>query len=177
MSAKPESRAARRKARSRARLVRFLPWIAAGLLAAAVLLLLPGLLRSSADLPAMADAMRAVTASPEPTRNAPAAATDGLPAEEDAATDEPDGTAETDEATPAEASPAPDAHAEETPAPPLPAAAPASEPVKITISAAGDCTLGGDSSGRSYSAFAAAYKKNGAAYFLKNVRDIFAGTT
>jgi poly-gamma-glutamate synthesis protein (capsule biosynthesis protein) len=49
----------------------------------------------------------------------------------------------------------------------------ASEPGRLTISAAGDCTLGGDASQRTYAAFARAYKSGGADYFLKNVRDIF----
>ena len=47
--------------------------------------------------------------------------------------------------------------------------------VTVTISAAGDCTLGGDVPGGSYSRFARYYDENGAAYFLANVRDIFAG--
>ncbi len=215
---KPESRAARRKARNRARLVRLLPLIAAVFLAAAVLLLLPGVLRPNADLPAMADAAR-LTASESPGSDGnastgapglPDETTDGLSAvaanepaanEPDAGspdalsdgfadefseddTGSPDGMNadlpdETSDGFRADGSPAPEASIAETPAPPLPSAAlspsPASEPVRFTISAAGDCTLGGDASGRSYAAFASAYKKNGPAYFLQNVRDIFAG--
>lgn len=216
--AKPESRAARRKARTRARLIRILPWIAAVFLAAAVLLLLPGILRPAADLPAMADAARLTSPeSPGPDGKALGGAQDGLPAPiaaeaanaPDAATDKPgpgapDGmnadlpdetSDEPDTGAPdgmdadlpdeasdeilVDESPALDASTPETPAPPLPSTtpspSPASEPIRITISAAGDCTLGGDASGRSYSAFASAYRKNGAAYFLENVRDIFAG--
>jgi len=45
--------------------------------------------------------------------------------------------------------------------------------VRFTISAAGDCTLGGDTRSRTYSAFASAFKKGGAGYFFKNVREIF----
>lgn len=47
----------------------------------------------------------------------------------------------------------------------------ASEPVTITISAAGDCTLGVDS--RYNSAFNQYYKRHGAAYFLKKVKPVF----
>lgn len=209
--AKPESRAARRKARTRARLIRILPWIAAVFLAAAVLLLLPGVLRPKTDLPAMADAARLTatdepdaTVTDEPDTGAPDALSSGIADEFPGNfAESPDGlnavvagefSGRTADAPDAEAQDAMNADlpdeasdafradestALKTPAPPLPSAvpspSPASEPVRITISAAGDCTLGGDASGRSYSAFASAYRKSGPAYFLEHVRDIFAG--
>ncbi len=52
------------------------------------------------------------------------------------------------------------------------AAAKAAKPVEITISAAGDCTLGVDS--RYNSVFNGYYNRKGAAYFLKKVRPVFA---
>jgi len=142
------SRAARREACRKGRWTRILPWLAAAILAAAGLILLPGALRPPEDLPA--------------ATFAPVVAQTAL----DAASAAPDTgpvstTAALDAATSA-------------PAAPSPAPSPAAEPVTLTISAAGDCTLGGDASLRSYAAFARAYKNNGPDYFLKNVRDIFA---
>lgn len=46
-------------------------------------------------------------------------------------------------------------------------------PVSITISAAGDCTLGTDSSFNQSTSLNAYYNSNGAAYFLQNVKSIF----
>lgn len=46
-------------------------------------------------------------------------------------------------------------------------------PVSITISAAGDCTLGTDSSFNQSTSLNAYYNSNGAAYFLQNVKPIF----
>lgn len=43
----------------------------------------------------------------------------------------------------------------------------------ITISAAGDCTLGGDEKNGGYARFEKVYEQNGAEYFLKSVADIF----
>ncbi len=51
--------------------------------------------------------------------------------------------------------------------------APSAAPTLLTISAAGDVTLGGDAGGRTYAAFAGVWKKNGADYFFHNVRPIF----
>jgi poly-gamma-glutamate synthesis protein (capsule biosynthesis protein) len=150
VNGKPERRAERRKARQRARLIRILPWLAAVILTAAGLLSLPHLLRPGADLSAMADAADMVQTTPAGTRTALAGM---VPSSVETAT------------------PAPTA----APPPVTPEPSPEPEPVRITVSAAGDCTLGGDVSSRSYSAFTSAYRKNGAAYFLKNVRDIFAG--
>jgi poly-gamma-glutamate synthesis protein (capsule biosynthesis protein) len=176
---KSERRAARRKARQRARLIRILPWLAAVVLTAAGLLSLPLILRPGADLPAKADAPDVVQTAPAGVLAMPAGTQS--PPHETAA---PAGTV---------APPVETALSAATMAPPVettapagtvvpppvapsatPAPSPAPEPVLLTISAAGDCTLGGDVSGRSHSAFASAYRKNGAAYFLKNVRDIFA---
>ncbi len=48
------------------------------------------------------------------------------------------------------------------------------ENISVTITAAGDCTLGGDAQGGyGVQRFAKVVKKNGYDYFLKNVRDIF----
>lgn len=47
------------------------------------------------------------------------------------------------------------------------------KPVSITISAAGDCTLGTDSSFNQSTSLNAYYNSNGAAYFLQNVKSIF----
>lgn len=74
--------------------------------------------------------------------------------------------------SPAAPSPSPSQAPFETP-PPAPTLTPAPGPVTLTVSAAGDCTLGGDASQRTCAAFAKAYKANGPEYFLKNVRDIF----
>lgn len=46
-------------------------------------------------------------------------------------------------------------------------------PVSITISAAGDCTLGTDSSFDQSTSLNAYYNSNGAAYFLQNVKSVF----
>lgn len=46
-------------------------------------------------------------------------------------------------------------------------------PVSITISAAGDCTLGTDSSFNQSTSLNAYYNSNGAAYFLENVKPVF----
>lgn len=54
---------------------------------------------------------------------------------------------------------------------PVSAAAKKEDAQKITISAAGDCTLGVDS--RYNSIFNAYYKRNNAAYFLKKVKPVF----
>jgi len=58
-----------------------------------------------------------------------------------------------------------------------PTAAPAPSPspyTTITISAAGDTTLGGDPRWRGYHQFMRIYEENGVEFFLQNVRDIFA---
>lgn len=68
-----------------------------------------------------------------------------------------------------EASEAPEAGAAQD----APSPSSAGGTVRFTISAAGDCTFGGDTRSRTYSAFASAFKKGGAGYFLKNVREIF----
>ena len=47
------------------------------------------------------------------------------------------------------------------------------ETVSVLITAAGDCTLGGDTKGQGYSRFEKAVKKNGYDFFLANVRSIF----
>lgn len=51
---------------------------------------------------------------------------------------------------------------------------PAPEPVSLTVTFAGDCTLGGDSTSKSGKAFNKLYKDEGAAYFLQGVADTFA---
>lgn len=43
----------------------------------------------------------------------------------------------------------------------------------ITISAAGDCTLGGDTTNGSFNRFKKAFDTNGEGYFFENVKDIF----
>ena len=48
-----------------------------------------------------------------------------------------------------------------------------SEPVSITISAAGDCTLGTDENFDQSTSFNSYYDQNGAAYFFQNVKSIF----
>ena len=48
------------------------------------------------------------------------------------------------------------------------------EPVSITLTAVGDCTLGGDVKAVGYKRFREAVDKNGYEFFFKNVRDIFA---
>lgn len=68
------------------------------------------------------------------------------------------------------------AGAENTPAPaasPFPAEEADTEPVTLTLSAAGDCTLGGDPSSHNFTAFKRAYQDGGAEYFFKNVRTVF----
>ena len=50
----------------------------------------------------------------------------------------------------------------------------APEPVSITLTAVGDCTLGGDVKGASFKRFRNAFAEHGYAYFLENVRDILA---
>lgn len=55
-----------------------------------------------------------------------------------------------------------------------PSPSPALEPISITLSFAGDCTLGTDSSFGYAGSFNATYDCNGPAYFLKNVQSIFA---
>ena len=57
--------------------------------------------------------------------------------------------------------------------PPVPADLTDMEPVTLTLSAVGDCTLGGDPAGRNHAAFARAFKNGGAEYFFKNVRSVF----
>lgn len=47
------------------------------------------------------------------------------------------------------------------------------EPVTITVSAAGDCTLGTDENFDQSRSLNAYYDRNGPAYFLKNVRSVF----
>ena len=54
-----------------------------------------------------------------------------------------------------------------------PAPIAASEPVEITISAAGDCTLGGDETNGGFARFKKYYDSQGEEYFLANVREIF----
>lgn len=70
----------------------------------------------------------------------------------------------------------PIATAEPTPtATPVPTETPRPEVVTITISAAGDCSLGNHQQQEYYSSFNQAYdKEGGAEYFLRNVKDIFA---
>ncbi len=60
-----------------------------------------------------------------------------------------------------------------TAASPVPAGAVALTPVTLTLSAAGDCTLGGDPSSHNFTAFKRAYQDGGAEYFFKNVRTVF----
>jgi len=177
--AKPESRAARRKARRRARLIRIIPWLAAVVLTAAGLLSLPFLLRQG-----VADAPAAIEASPagEEIPPADAALTAGTMSPDAALTDAADAlaavrTASDGKAAPpvgTAAPPAGTAAPSPTALSAAPAPSPTPEPVRLTISAVGDCTLGGDVSSRTYAAFASAYRKNGPAWFLKNVREIFA---
>lgn len=58
---------------------------------------------------------------------------------------------------------------------PVPTEAPKSETVTITISAAGDCSLGNHQEQEYNCSFNQAYdKEGGAEYFLRNVKDIFA---
>jgi poly-gamma-glutamate synthesis protein (capsule biosynthesis protein) len=147
----PERRAGRRK-KLRAKKDRVLLWLAVGLAAAAGLVLLTGALKPGADLATMANAPAASEAAATlvPAVSPTGLATLGAP----------------------EPSPSPAATSLETPdATPAPSPVPA--PVRLTVSAAGDCTLGGDKSQRTYAAFAKAYKAGGPEYFLKNVRDIF----
>ena len=173
----PQRRAERRSARRKAQWTRVLPWLAAALLAVAGLMLLPGAFQPG-DLPAATfvpvaspdasetDAGAAVSsrmedgAPPPDALNASPAPEDGAPLDASA---RPVGTQAPGDGL---ATAQPDAA-------PAPAGSPAAEPVRLTISAAGDCTLGGDASRRTYAAFASAFKKNGADYFLKNVREIF----
>ena len=56
-----------------------------------------------------------------------------------------------------------------------PTPTPAPEPVYITLTAVGDCTLGGNtnSGGEGEERFAACFEKYGADYFLQNVRALF----
>ena len=54
---------------------------------------------------------------------------------------------------------------------PQPAAA--SEPITITISAAGDCTLGGDETNGGFARFKKYYDNQGEEYFFASVREIF----
>ena len=46
-------------------------------------------------------------------------------------------------------------------------------PVQITVSAAGDCTLGTDVNFDQSKSFNAYYNEHGAAYFLENVKSVF----
>ncbi len=58
---------------------------------------------------------------------------------------------------------------------PVPTETPKTEEVTITISAAGDCSLGNHQKQEYYSSFNQAYdEEGGAEYFLRNVKDIFA---
>lgn len=58
---------------------------------------------------------------------------------------------------------------------PVPTETPKPEEVTITISAAGDCSLGNHQKQEYYSSFNQAYdEEGGAEYFLRNVKDIFA---
>lgn len=58
---------------------------------------------------------------------------------------------------------------------PIPTETPGPEVVTITISAAGDCSLGNHQQQEYYSSFNQAYdSEGGAEYFLRNVKDIFA---
>ena len=181
------SRAARREARRKARWTRIVPWLAAAILAAAGLILLPGALRPAEGLPAATFApvvaqtgQDSASAAPDAAQIGPdaaSAALDAALAAPDTAQTTPDTAQTTPDTTQTGPVSTPASEATETnaPAAPSPAPSPAAEPVTLILSAAGDCTLGGDASRRTLSAFARAYKKSGPDYFLKNVRDIFAG--
>ena len=56
---------------------------------------------------------------------------------------------------------------------PQPTPTPAPTPAVITISAAGDCTLGGDPRSQSEKRFRSMVEKKGLAYFFENVKPIF----
>lgn len=56
-----------------------------------------------------------------------------------------------------------------------PSPTPTPQPVSITLSFAGDCTFGKDESFDYSGSFNETYDREGADYFLKNVRDIFSG--
>jgi poly-gamma-glutamate synthesis protein (capsule biosynthesis protein) len=146
-----------RAARRRAKRTRTICWLAACLLAAAGLILLTGALKPGADLATVANASPANGVSAASIAPVVAPTVSGAP-------DAPG------------LSPSPSAMPFETPGASL-AASPSSTPapVRLTISAAGDCTLGGDTSSRTYAAFAKAYKAGGPEYFLKNVMEIFQG--
>ena len=55
----------------------------------------------------------------------------------------------------------------------IPTASPTPEPVRITITAAGDCTLGGDVNSTTGQSFARMVNNEGYDYFLANVRQVF----
>ncbi len=220
---KPESRAARRKARRRARLKRMIPWLAAALVIAAGLLSLPFALRPGADRSAAADAP--VEAVPSAAADAPAvqpalpagmvnppaeavlsAAVDapavqpalpagmvtareavlsatvddpawirprrrngsrsGVPENPSAGTEAPSDWAE---AILTGRKPRPDGRRPRRPRLRIvvPTPSPTPEPVYYDHLRRRGLHAGGDVSGRSYSAFAGVFKKNGAEYFLK----------
>ena len=69
---------------------------------------------------------------------------------------------------------APTAAPSSTPtAEPQPSPSPASEPVTITITAAGDCTLGGNVNSNKGRKFSEMVEEKGYDYFFDNVRDVF----
>lgn len=193
-----EKRAARRAAKRRARAVRIRVGFAAAVLLVAGSFLMLGALRDRVE-PVNAAAGKPVfnagqeTATNEPERTPPGSAAYAAPGAEDAVSGEDAAAFQEDGASGAEdaaagsgaaasdvdgasydmddteASEAPEAGAAQD----APSPSPAGGTVRFTISAAGDCTFGGDTRSRTYSAFASAFKKGGAGYFLKNVREIF----
>ncbi len=182
-----EKRTARRAAKRRARAVRLCAGIAAAVLAVVGSFLLLSALRArvepadamAAGMPSGTEAPENSASEPERTPFAAFAAPEGaaLPAGEAAAAPEDDAAFDTDGAAPdAETgfAPGPGAAREAAQAAAT-SPSPTGDPVRFTISAAGDCTLGGDTRSRTYNAFAGAYKKGGADYFFKNVREIFEG--
>ncbi len=202
MQAQPPSkkRAARREAKRRARAVRLCAGFAAAVLAVAGSFLLLGALRARVEpADAVAAGMPSVTAAPEAATSEPErtpfaafdaedanaamptdAPDDGadtlMPDANDAASDARDASSDADAAfgTGADEASGP-VDSKEAAQPAAPSPSPTAAPVRFTISAAGDCTLGGDTRSRTYNAFAGVFKKGGADYFFKNVREIFEG--
>lgn len=130
---------------------RMMAWLATALAAMAGLLLFSGAL-----FPAGPDrAAGAGAAQPPASTAAPGA----------------DAPAETPAPTPVP-SPTPTPTPSPTPTP-VPSPTPTPAPQTLVISAAGDCTLGGDTRSRTAGTFAKAYKAMGDSYFFENVRAIF----
>lgn len=98
----------------------------------------------------------------------------GLGGQRDAVQEAPVATAEPTQEPVATAEPTAEPTLEPT-ATPEPTPTPAPTPVYITLTAVGDCTLGGNtnSGGEGEKRFAACFAQNGADYFLQNVRSLF----